>query len=347
MRIQSNVNFGIVLLLLTILVLFLALLVTHIAASAREARKAKYKQRLFSMVEKFSSGNKAAADFDKFQSKTGIEVFTGVLSGGGEALSLIVRDMVMYTGYDVYIRKQLQTTDAVYCTLVIKLVGELRLQGCSRQIVRFLYNNTDDTDVEYVGLMTLSLLGETNELIKICLDKNFTQRLSFRSLKEVFKHFSGDKDALCAALIQAPDNYIKRVALNLVGDSAVAALTDTVADLLDSDDMNILIDAIRTIGQLQYRRAVPRLTGLMKHDRWEVRNAVVRALANIDVNENASIIINGLQDSEWWVRYNAAMMLMDCVYLPKIQQAVALSSDRFAGEILHFAMQRKALKGGA
>lgn len=316
----------------------------HASAYIRQRRLDKRKQVLYAIVEQYAQGGDTLRELDKYRTKTGVAVLSQVLGECDETLAATIQKMVREAGFEAYIKKQLESGDVAYCTLLIKLIGELRLRGFSDYISEFLYKYKRDVNLQYVGFLTLSLLGDSDTLIPICLDDDFTQSLSFRSLKEIFKHFSGDRTKLCDALLQAPDNYIRRITLIMIGEYALGAIADRTLKLLHTLDVNIVIDAVRSLGQLQYEPAAPELQALFSHERWEVRNAVVRALASINLEKYAMDVAKGLSDQEWWVRYNAATALADYSRVQELQQCDAIRQDKFATEILQYAIRRKALR---
>lgn len=338
------INFIIVLLLVAIIICFALLVNVHASDYLRERKQNKRKQLLFAIIERYRQGEDVVADIIKYRTRAGVAVLIQVLAECDEDTVALLQKLIREAGFEAYIKRQLESGDVAYCTLLIKLIGELRLLGFSDFIADFLYRYKKGANLQYVGFLTLSLLGDADTLIPICLDDNFTQSLSFRSLKEIFKHFDGDRVALCEALLKAPDNYIRRVALNMVAEDSLAPLAPNAMKLLHQLDINIVIDAVRALGQIGYEPAVPELLQLSGHERWEVRNAVVHALAAINLEKYAPYIAKGLSDKEWWVRYNAAAALAGYSRVKELQQAPAVLNDRFATEILQYAIQRKALQ---
>ena len=68
------------------------------------------------------------------------------------------------------------------------------------------------------------------------------------------------------------------------------------------------------------------------------------ALANFGVDENADALIDLLCDREWWVRFRAAESLTQSKHIKSIQNHVKKREDRYAQEMLQFALDKQALR---
>ena len=108
--------------------------------------------------------------------------------------------------------------------------------------------------------------------------------------------------------------------------------------------LNMRIDAVRTLGQLAYAPAYQPILALAKSDRWELREVVATALAAFDADKNAETLIDLLCDREWWVRYRAAESLLCCSDPDDVVRRVAAREDRFAREMMQFALDKQYLR---
>ena len=126
-------------------------------------------------------------------------------------------------------------------------------------------------------------------------------------------------------------------------------LADDLLPMMDTEDANLLNDLIRTFGQLRFTPAGQRISGFMQNPNWTIRNAAVMALAAIDARQYMPCLIQGLKDKEWWVRYNSAKELRDRIPPDELQAMIPGLQDRFAVEILRYALEEKRLmeKGGS
>ena len=174
--------------------------------------------------------------------------------------------------------------------------------------------HNDNINLQYAGFLALAMMGNRDSIVKLCADPEFTKLLSYRSLKEIFNVYTGDKHFLYEKLLVSPDEYIRRIIIKNIGEEGFCEYANQLILMLDSTDTNLLCDVIRTLGQLCCAAAGNRIAAYMLSDNWTLRNAAVVALATIDANTYRPELLDGLRDREWWVRYNSAREL--CMHEP-------------------------------
>ena len=167
--------------------------------------------------------------------------------------------------------------------------------------------------------------------------------LSFRSLKEICKAYSGNKSLLFRELLYAEDPYIRRIVVKSIGDEEIHELAARLLPLLNTDDVNLQCDLIRALGQLRYAPAGNMILKAFESADWVLRNAAVKSLAAIDYKQYWPQLMQGLKDTEWWVRYNSARELSRRAPRSQLEAAIPLLNDRFAAETLKFAMEENIL----
>lgn len=251
--------------------------------------------------------------------------------------------------YEQCMLKIMKTRDVQMTTLVIRVAGQLRLKHYEYYILEKMAAHKDNPELLYAGLLSLSLMGRRASLLHLCEQPDYTRDLSFRSLKEIFAVYSGDKAGLFKDLLDSSDPYVRRIAIKDIGDQVLMDLADALLPMMDTEDANLLNDLIRTFGQLRFAPAGQRISGFMQNPNWTIRNAAVMALAAIDARQYLPSLIQGLKDKEWWVRYNSAKELRDRIPADELQAMIPGLQDRFAGEILRYALEEKRLmeKGGS
>lgn len=278
---------------------------------------------------------KGRALFDRQGIAMLAQVFDSLNDDGREVL----RGILFRMKAAKYINAQMDSTNEDYIVEIIRMIGDLDLVGLDSRIVALMYSYKNNVELQYQGFLALSRLGSRDYIIRICMDKNFVQTLSFRSLQQVLQVYSGDRPDLYAALISSPDPYIIRICIKRIGAEKVESLAPRVVEFLTSKNLNLVIDAVRTLGQLQYQPAAKKLVPLLEDARWEVRSMAVTAIAAIDRDSYESELIKALQDREWQVRYNAASALKDFANMDDIRQKVQQTGDRYALEMLEYMAQ--------
>lgn len=82
--------------------------------------------------------------------------------------------------------------------------------------------------------------------------------------------------------------------------------------------------------------ALPRIRELAKDERWQVRMQVVLTIGRFGYAEDEPLLIEALNDLEWWVRYRAAFALVSMPEMTdeKIQNLIATLPNQFTRDIL-------------
>ncbi len=107
-----------------------------------------------------------------------------------------------------------------------------------------------------------------------------------------------------------------------------------------SNEKEVLIACLRLI---QDDGVLERVRELARDERWEVRLQAVLSLGRLGHNEDVDTLIEALDDTDWWVRYRAASVLVEMpgVSSGKIDRLTQTLPNQFARDIL---MQLKAEK---
>lgn len=241
--------------------------------------------------------------------------------------------------YPQWLQRKFASPDLMLTILIVRLTGLLRLRHFEDQILPLMQAHKENIDLQYAGFLALAMMGNRDSLLKLFTLPEYTKTLSYRSLKEIFHVYTGDKRFLYEKLLNAPDDYIRRIIIKSIGNEGFTDFEDRLIPLLTTADINLLCDLIRTLGQLKCAAAGERIAAQMQSDQWTLRNVAVVALAEIDVNRYWEQIIQGLKDREWWVRYNSAKALCKHVPLRRLMGVAAELDDKYATEILNFAIQ--------
>lgn len=282
------------------------------------------------------------------RSQRGVQVMDELAAELGARELSILREAANDAWFRVYLRGILRGDDVDFMMLAVKLIGELTLPAFADDMIAVMYRCRNNPDARQLGLLALALLGDGDDIVAVCADPGFPQDLSFRGLQEIFAAYGGNKRELYERLLDtASDRYIHRTCIKRIGADRIGELAPRVAEYLDSSQRNLVIDAVRTLGQLAYAPAGDTLALMSCSASWEVRSVVITSLASINAESYHDIIVRGLYDSEWWVRYHAAEALVPYSDRAELLECVRLSGDRFANEILNFAIARSELGKGA
>ncbi len=316
-----------------------------------EAAASRLKSKLYEMIRQKEGGYTSISQIHGIRSMRGLLVIAETADELHEKELAVLRREVGGEWYAKYLMRQFQSGTVDSIILVIKLVGTLGINRYIPDIIQQIYCHRKNTHMQHIGLLSLCLLGAESSLVSICRDENIASLLSFRTLEELFNVFCGDCERLCRRLVDtAADPYIRRTCVKAIGSNQYESLADDVLPLLNSPQLNMRIDAARTLGQLAYPPAYRSILEMAKSDRWELRAIVATALASFGADENADTLIDLICDREWWVRYRASEALLKCSDTDDILSRIEARKDRFALEMMQFALDKQALhsrKGAA
>lgn len=249
--------------------------------------------------------------------------------------------------YGAYLRKMLDGVDEEARSLVVKLIGALHLKQYTPDVVTQIYCCRTTTQMQHIGMLTLCMLGSERDIIALCRDHTIASLLSFRTLEEIFSVYTGDLKKLCRKLItSASDPYIRRTCIKTIGEKGYDDLCELVLPHLSQGHINTRIDSARTLGQNRCEAAYPQLLASASDPRWEMRAVVATALGAFGGQESESTLIKLLCDREWWVRYRAAESLAKAADVKSILTLAEKTGDKFALEMMRFALDQAALLKG-
>ena len=257
----------------------------------------------------------------------------------------VLFDVLRNGRYAKWMQKQFRSKDLMFTILIVRMAGILRLRYFEDQIMPMMEAHKDNLDLLYVSFLALAMMGNRDTIVTLCAKQAYTKALSYRCLKEIFTVYTGDKHFLYEKLLTSPDIYIRRIIIKNIGDEGFTEYEDDLIAMLQTDDDNLLCDLIRTLGQLKCARSGDLIVPFMQRENWMLRNATVVALASIDVHRYEHQLIKGLCDREWWVRYNSAKELCRTLPLSTLTDFVPHLNDRYASEILTYAIQETLLMG--
>lgn len=273
-------------------------------------------------------------------SRRGMAVLAEAFDHMDAAAQLVLKNQLVEMGYHQFVLDNLSTDNEDYIIELLRMAGDMGMTGLEDKISSLLYTHRNNIDLQYQAFYTLSQLGSMEQITAVCMDEKYANTLSFRSLQEVLMAFSGNREELYHRLLAASDPYVVRICIKRIGAEGFIQLAPAVVPMLASGEMNVLIDAIRTLGMLLYRPATGQIAALLSHPRWEVRSVAATALGRLDAEAYGEMLITALCDSEWQVRYSAGAVLAALPDSVALRHKVVARGDKFALEMLDYMLQQ-------
>ena len=351
-----------VLVMAGILVLFtLGLLVLHILTTTNNKRVERIKKRILRILSvsqdlEYLQGQirhllaqdgevLSLQDIRGIRSNRGAIAMTIVIEEIDDALKEKLRSIILTdTWYLSHLHAKLSSRNADRVGLYTKLVAELRLPGFEQDVLSELRRWPKRADNQEIALLALFRCGCEQELLSLFADPSFNLIISFRSLQELFALYAGDKPSLYRQMLSsACDSYVIRACIRGIGLDGAQDLSPSVMPYLSSENTNLLIDAVRTLGRLHYAPAAEAIRAFTSHPSWGVRSVAATALSQVAPDACYDALLRCLCDSEWWVRFHAAEALSALPDHPDLLEEVKSLNDRFAFEMMRFILERNAL----
>ena len=220
-------------------------------------------------------------------------------------------------------------------------VRSMKQPGLEEDVYANLYHKKTRVETQEISLLALFACGCRDKLIHVFSDPNFNLVLSFRPVQELFMHYTGNHQDLYGELLEHDcDGYVLRSCIHGIGAEGFEKLCPLVMPYLDSDNMNLVTESIRTLGRLHYGPALEKIRAYTSHETWWIRSAAVTALAGISPDTCFSDLMRCLCDKEWWVRLHAAEALNSLPGHPDLLEEVAALEDRFAYDMMSYIRER-------
>lgn len=361
--IQMIVDWAVVVMACLLVLFSLFLLFLHLLSNARQENMQRLREQVMRLV--YSSEDEAYLKEDIYEAIHGEAVTLRGIRGirshrGVQVLELVSREVegksynilqqaVSEAWYMDYLRSLLAGRKKEAALLAVKLAGELKLHELNDEVERVFNRWNQDTMVQEACLYTLFVEGELERLLRLFSWEKGITALSFRSLNELFAHYGGNPRTLFRVLLpSARDQYVRRACIRGIGERKCEEFGEELHEYLATENLNILIETIRSCGKLNYRPAMDTIRAMLAHEAWEVRCAVIDVLAECDRENSRNRLIYCLHDGVWWVRFHAAQAVAALPDRQQILEDVRRSGDTYAYEMLSYMLQRnRILEGGA
>ena len=346
----------------SILVLFtLGLIILHIVTTSNSKRVEQIKKRILRMLSvsqdlEYLRGQiyqlldpkgeiRSLREIRGIKSNRGAIAMTIVVDEITDSRRELLRNIILQDEwYMEHIRNKLRSRNCDWVGVYTKLTAELRLTGFEDEVMANLHRWPKQADNQEIGLLAMFTCGSLDKLLTLFADPEFHLILSFRSLQELFACYTGDHRELCRELLgKSPDNYVTRACIHEIGNMDTDELCPLIIPYLQSDNINVLIDSIRSLGKLRYAEAAESIRQFTHHPQWSVRSTAATALARISPDSCYEDLLRCLCDREWWVRFHAAEALYKLPGHPDLMSDVQALGDRFAYEMMLYIVERDKL----
>ena len=334
-----NIIFSVILFFLVIF-----LIGFHTYAEAKNKKVKKLEDKIYKLISKTDASPLGINRIRHIRTINGLRSLEIISKKMNSEQISILKEALSCEKFFKFIKKSLKSRHQSEAILTTKLIIALGFEQFTEEIVCNLNRWNNNSEAQQISLLALVVNGCKNELVKLVTDNSFKLLISFRTTQEIIASFSGDKVDFYSTLLKCNcDNYIKRACIQTIGNENITQLSNEVLSFVDSENLNLLISAIRALGNLKYTPVKERLVVILQEADWELTCAVVEALAKIDPENSYDIIFPFVFHEEWWVRFRTAEALVSLPNNKRLLEEKEICQDKYAFEMVSYMLQKKNL----
>lgn len=162
-------------------------------------------------------------------------------------------------------------------------------------------DNTGVQDAAMRSLMSIKIEPTVYMVLPLLRESAFIRNMALLILKEMGKIAV----PLLYILLDDNDDDVRKFSLDLIHDIKYCNYPEKILELLASDpNVNVRAAAAKTIGTLQYKKAVPQLVKALSDEEWVCYSAL-EALTAMHEDDSIDAIVNLLKNPSETIRFAA------------------------------------------
>lgn len=246
--------------------------------------------------------------------------------------------------------KNYKRNNELRSSYLVFILGEYRLDR--EYINKCLINNLNSKSLytKYNILRSIANIGNNESFIKAINYISATEvYLNNRIFMDIIGDFTGDKNKLNKELLKTLDDFTDEIKIIIIGYFTNVRYDEAKENLLKLFESNYIdkelkATIIRYFTKIHYDNFREILISMLDCEEWEIRAISAKALLNYYSEETVEGLLSSITDSNWYVRFNSAMSLLQFDLGDDLLNKVLRQNDRYAIEILYYAMfERKVI----
>lgn len=203
--------------------------------------------------------------------------------------------------------------------------------------------------VREAAARSLAAMGRIDAVESIVLALDVPGEMAERRAAEVLASMGeGVVDPLVAMLEQQGMKYSDtsmKIAIRTLGLLRSREAVPALLAFLKNKEFTIRLNSVRALGLIGDSSAIPEIAEMAEDLPWEVRNVAVQALGRLQAVERIPLLVGALGDPSWWVRFSAAQALyaLGEPGLAALQKSMREHADRYARDISRQILQEHRL----
>jgi HEAT repeat protein len=224
----------------------------------------------------------------------------------------------------------------------------LGYQGDKCAIPGLLEALKDETlAVRLAAAESLASLGGSDTVKPILIALDAPGEMPQRQVAEVLFEFGPRAAAPILTILNDPETTDSQliIAVRVSGMLHEVRAVPRLVELLKHQVMEVRLNSVRALASIGDRSAILPIARLGEDPAWEVRNSVMHALGHMRAVDHVPLLVQGLADIAWWVRYSAAEALYQLGDdgMKALKNAAELHVDRYARDISRQILQEHGI----
>lgn len=198
-------------------------------------------------------------------------------------------------------------------------------------------------EVRYTAARSLGMIGSSEAVDALVDILDHPELIDTPRVLEIVQSMAGQVNEPLKAMLTSEEHPLeaKLLAIDLAGDLREHSLVGQLLEVLRSSNKEKVVRSIRALGKLSAPQSIEQVLVLARDRAWEVRAQALKVIGVLEIEEGIPLLLQGLSDSSYWVRHNAAESLVKlgergCEALMEAQS----SPDGFARDIAKYQLER-------
>lgn len=251
------------------------------------------------------------------------------------------------TKFDDYIQKLIKkrkNEGSIKNVYTVFLLGQFKVDlGYINDYLKDSLKTTS-LHLRFNALNSISQIGNVDCFIEALTYLSETQGyINEKVFIDIMDHFGGDIEELNVKLLQCLDDFSIEIQCiiiehwqNRMNQSVAGHLLEKLKE--PDADKEIETSIIKYFNRINYPPAKEVLIELLGSEYWECRALVAKTLSNYYSYDTIDKLLISIMDSNWYVRLNSAMTLLDFDLGNMLIYDVLHKKDKYSRDILFYAM---------
>ncbi|WP_024615671.1 HEAT repeat domain-containing protein [Clostridium sp. Ade.TY] len=336
----------------------LYMLIDNIIFKSRKKQKdkikEKFKKRVLLSLNSISESKNIYDEILYIKSKIKIKKYEDVFNdtiiefNNKYGYNLEVKRYMEY--FEDYIRKLIKNykyTNEMKKAYIIFLLGEYRQD--KDYINDFIKKavNTKSIYLRFNVLDSISKIGNCKVFIEaLKAISDIESNINKKIFVDVIGNFKGNMELLNEQLLFNFDRFsveIKIIITNHYSNNNFKLASNKFLKILNDryENRELKINILNYFEKVKFEDAKETLILNLNSNEWEFRALAAKALKNYKDNTVLNELLNSITDANWYVRFNSANSLLNFNNEADLVQAVNRKCDKYASEILLYAINIK------